>query len=108
MKVLFKSSLSIPRQRLVHLMQTIGFGRIEALRISDGEPVLDPAPRVIRKRKNTSASEPPRIAADDFALKSELVVFFRDFDLIRDGTILTIDVAHGLPILHEFEDLIDV
>lgn len=103
-----KQQLSPARQRLVDLMRELNFGTILNLRIVDGEPVLDPMPRVIRRRKNTNRCEPPRIAADDFALKSELVAFFRDFDLIRDGTILLIEVAHGLPIVHEFEDVINV
>lgn len=108
MKDIYLSSLSIPRQRLVYLLQSVGFGRIELLRIVDGEPVLDPMPRVIRRRKNSNRSEPPRIATDDFAIKSELVALFRDFDDIGNGTILSIEVAHGLPIIHEFEAVIDV
>ena len=43
-----KRSLSPARQRLVELMQEINFGRIEAFDVCGGEPVLEPAPRVLR------------------------------------------------------------
>lgn len=33
------------------MMQEINFGRIERLIIRDGQPVLDPAPRIIRDIK---------------------------------------------------------
>jgi hypothetical protein len=46
-----KSSLSDPQRRLVELMQRLNFGRIEDLIIRGGEPVFDPAPKVIQKVK---------------------------------------------------------
>ena len=39
-----KSSLSPARTRLVGLMQRLNFGRIDELRILDGEPLFDPPP----------------------------------------------------------------
>ena len=43
-----KRSISPARQRLIGLMQEIGFGRIENLDLVGGEPVFDPPPRVTR------------------------------------------------------------
>ena len=109
MKDTYLSTLSVPRRRLVRLLQIVGFGRVEHLRIARGEPCLDPLPRVIRRRKNGSREEQrPQIGASDFAVKRAWVSLFKDIDAIGDGTILSIEVAHGLPILHEFEDVIDV
>jgi hypothetical protein len=109
MKDIYLSSLSVPRQRLVRLLKYIGFGRVEHLRIAQSEPCLDPLPRVIRRRKNGGRDDTrPQMGTGDFAIKREWVSFFEDVDAIGNGTILSIEVAHGLPILHEFEDVIDV
>ena len=76
-----KSSLSEPRRWLVELMQRLGFGRIEGLRVRDGDPVLDPPPQVIREHKFGGENGPrPELAASDFALKAQVVELFREFD----------------------------
>ena len=46
-----KSSLSEPQRQLIELMQRLNFGRIEALHVQDGEPMFDPAPRIVQKVK---------------------------------------------------------
>jgi hypothetical protein len=104
-----RSQVSRNRQRLVLMMQRLCFGSIHNLKVSSGEPVLDPLPRVVRRRKNGGANQPrPQESASDFVLKREVVEFLQDLDAIGDGTILIIEVAHGLPIIHEFEDVIPV
>jgi len=104
-----KSNLSATRRRFVELLQRVVFGRVEALHIRDGEPVLEPPPRVIRRIKNGGCNSPRRQAdVSDFALKQEWVEFFNDLDAIGDGVILSIEVAHGLPIVYEFEDVIPI
>lgn len=104
-----KAHVSVARQRLISLMQRLCFGSIEGLRVAAGEPILDPLPRVVRRRKNGGANAPrPQVMSSDFVLKREWVDFFRDLDAIGDGVILLIEVAHGLPIIHEFEDVIRV
>lgn len=104
-----KGELTRPRQRLVSLAQYLVFGSIHNLRVVRGEPVLDPPPRTIRRRKNGGQNQPRgQVESQDFALKQEWVGFFRDLDEIGDGTILLIEVAHGLPLFHEFEDVIAV
>ena len=65
-----KSSLSDPQRRLVELMQTLNFGRIEDLIIRGGEPVFDPAPRVIQKVKIGGENGPrTELTCADFLLK---------------------------------------
>lgn len=104
-----KRHLSVARQRLAALMQRLSFGTIHNLQVRAGEPVLDPRPRTIRRKKNGGNNHPrPQAGASDFALKRELVEFFADVDAMGDGIVLLIEVAHGLPIIHEFEDVIDV
>ena len=65
-----KSSLSGSHRRLVELMQRLNFGRIEDLIVRDGEPVFDPAPKVIQKVKIGGENGPrPELSCEDFLLK---------------------------------------
>jgi len=104
-----KRHLSDARQRLVVLLQRVGFGAVHNLVVRSGEPVLDPPPLVRVRRKNGSVSPSrPSATTADFALKREWVDFFRDLDGIGDGVVQLIEVAHGLPIIHEFDTVISV
>jgi hypothetical protein len=98
-----KADLSRPRQELVELFQRINFGKIEHLRVSEGEPVLDPVPRVIETRK-MGASNGPRPEADlqGFCLKSQVIELFVAMDETGDGFV-SITVKHGLPFSVEIE-----
>ncbi len=104
-----KRSQSPARQRLVMLAQTQLFGTIHDLRFRGGEPVFDPPPRVIRRVKlgghNTAR---PQAAAADFALKQEWVEFFNHLDACVNGTVLVIEVAHGLPLFFENEQPVSI
>lgn len=93
-----KASLPEPRKRLIELMQSINFGRVEGLAIRAGDPVLDPLPRVVREIKFGGENGPrPELGASDFVLKSQVVELFRFFDQLGNGTIDAIEVKHGLP-----------
>jgi len=95
---LTKAALPEPRQRLVELMQAINFGRIEGLAVLDGDPVLDPPPRVIREVKFGGENGPrPELDAGNFLLKSQVVELFRHFDELGNGTIDVLEIKHGLP-----------
>jgi hypothetical protein len=98
-------SLSPARQRLVRLMQSINFGRIERMLVRAGEPVFDHAPRVVRTVK-LAADNGPRAecALKDFLAKRELVEFFEQLDRIDGGIIPCIEIRHGLPLLMEIEE----
>lgn len=102
-----KRQLSDTKQRLVVLLQNLCFGTVHDLRIRDGEPAFTPPPKVIRRVKvggqNTAR---PQAAAADFTLKQEWVDFFNHIEELRDGTILEIEVAHGLPLFFEVEQSI--
>lgn len=99
-----KSSLSEPQRRLVELMQSINFGRIENLHVRAGEPAFTPAPRVVRKVKIGSENGPrPEAACNDFWLKHQTIELFDAIAGVGDGQILTIEVKHGLPFSLEIE-----
>ena len=99
-----KSSLSDSHRRLVELMQRLNFGRIQNLVVRDGEPVFDPAPKVIQKVKIGGDNGPrPEISRDDFLLKKQTVELLEAISDLGDGTVLIIDVKHGLPFAVEIE-----
>jgi len=95
---LTKAGLPESRQRLVELMQTINFGRIERLPVQDGDPILDPPPRVIREVKFGGENGPrPESDAGNFLLKAQVIELFQHFDELGNGTIDVLEVKHGLP-----------
>lgn len=95
---LSKRRLSTWRSRLLELMQSINFGRIEKLLINGGEPVLDPRPVVVREIKFAGENGPrPELATTDFLLKQQVVELFAFFDQLQDGVIDVLEIKHGLP-----------
>lgn len=93
-----KMDLSPARRRLVELMQRLNFGRLEGLRVRNGEPFFDPTPRVIRSVKLGGDNGLRREASKaDFLIKAEVIELFNIFDQIGDGVVESIDVRHGLP-----------
>jgi hypothetical protein len=93
-----KASVSEPRRRLVELMQSINFGRVEGLAIRNQDPVLCPPPRVVREYKFGGENGPrPELGIGNFLLKQQVVDLFAFFDDFEDGTIDVLEVKHGLP-----------
>jgi hypothetical protein len=93
-----KASLSPARRRLLELFQQINFGRLEALVIRGGEPVLDPRPILVREHKFGSENGPrPELDVADFLLKQQVVELFEFFDQLQDGLIDVLEIKHGLP-----------
>ena len=95
---LTKTALTGPQQRLVELMQAVNFGRVEDIVVRDGDPVLDPMPRVVREVKFGAENGPrPERDAGDFLLKAQVIELFRHLDLLSDGVVEVLEVKHGLP-----------
>jgi hypothetical protein len=93
-----KASLTAPRRRLLESMQRLNFGRIEGLEIRNGEPVFQPAPRIIQDIKIGGENGPrPELNIDDFALKSAVIELFDHLSRIGDGTLESIEVKYGMP-----------
>jgi len=102
---LSKQNLSACRAILLKIMQNVNFGRIERLVIRNGEPVLDPSPRILREIKFCSENGPrPELRIDDFILKAHVVELFDCFDHLLDGRIDLIEIKHGLPFRMIVED----
>lgn len=96
--MMLKSTQSMPRQRLLALMQRLNFCRIQQLQILRGDPVFDPPPAVFHELKIGGHNDPRvEIHLRDFTLKQAHVELFQHFDEIKDGTIDELEVRFGLP-----------
>jgi hypothetical protein len=92
------AALSPGRKDLVQLMQRLNFGRIEGLEIRNGEPVFEPAPRIIQDIKIGGENGPrPELAREDFALRSQVTELFDHLTRLDHGVVTVIEVKHGLP-----------
>ena len=101
-----KSTLSAPRATLIEWMQRLDFGTIERLTIRNGEPILDPPPRVIRDVKFCGENGPrPESDLDDFVLKAQVRDLLAHFDSVGNGTICSLEVKHGLPFRMQVEEV---
>lgn len=99
-----KSSLLLSQRRLLEVMQKLNFGRIEDLQVRAGEPVFSPAPRIVQKLKIGGENGPrPEIACEDFWLKSQVIELLEAIASLGDGSVLAIEVKHGLPFSVEIE-----
>lgn len=104
-----KAALTPARKRLVELMQKVNFGRILGLGLKDGDPILDPPPRVIREIKIGGENGPRHeIESDNFTLKSQALELFAHLDQLENGTVMMIDIKHGLPFLITVEGTVQV
>ncbi len=100
-----KAALSPARRRLLELMQKLNFGRLQGLAVRGGEPVFDPPPRVLREVKFRGENGPRReLHARDFLLKSEVVGLLKELTRLRDGTVESIEIKHGVPFLLRVEE----
>ena len=93
-----KSSLTTNRQKLLRAMQRNLFCSIETV-VSGGEPCFDPSVFKITREIKLGIDGPVRPTAEesDFGLKRAVTDLFEHFDLLSDGTAVTIEVRHGLP-----------
>ena len=99
--------LSPTERSFVTLLQQLGFGHLESVKIRRGALVLDPGPTVVKVMKFGAAdSQPPTDGSAAFELKkamTELVEYIRGVDY---GEIRCLEVRHGLPFSMEVEQRI--
>jgi len=95
-----RSVITLPpsTRRLIRLMQTLNFGRIDGLVVRDGQPVLDPPPEILREVKFGGENGPrPEATIEDFLLKSQVIEFIDQLSRLGDGIVESLEVRHGLP-----------
>ena len=101
-----KSSLSPSQQKLLTEMQRINYGRIEGLPVRDGQPVMDPPPRIVREIKFSGENGPrPESAKADFALKVQVLELLAQLEAMGDGVIPCIEIQRGLPFRMTVEEV---
>lgn len=101
-----KADLSPAGVRLVELMQGMNFGRIFDLAVRNGQPVMDPPPRVIREIKFGGDNGPrPEAAKSDFTLKAQVRDLFAQMEALGDGVIPCIEIQRGLPFRMTVEEV---
>jgi hypothetical protein len=90
--------LSLARRELVALMSRLQHGTIERFRLANGEPILDPAPRLVYELQigRTNGSGAPRTSSA-FSLKAPVVELLDLFTRVRDAQVAWLEVRHGLP-----------
>jgi hypothetical protein len=89
------TSLGVAQKRLLTLMRSICFGRIEGLQIRCGQPVLDPPPRIIREIKlGSTDNQSNKSDYQEMRQVRELIALFQQ---IGDGVVDCIEIRHGLP-----------
>jgi hypothetical protein len=95
---LTKNLVSRPRQRLIELMQSVNFGRLEHVRVADGEPRLPSLTHVIREVKFGGENGiRPESQCSDFTLKGPVVEMLQYFDRLGNCHIDVLEIKHGLP-----------
>lgn len=95
-----KNQISTHRFALVELLSELRFGRIDALVIRDGEPILDPPTVVLRTAKFGAGGEPaPRPQpGTPGTLPRHFTELFAFFDGLQNACAVEIVVQEGLPI----------
>ena len=73
--------------------------------VRNGDPVLDPMPRIVRHIRFPRSAKPrPDASAEDFTLKAAAREFFEYLDQVENGKLKQVKVYDGLPSLVEVED----
>jgi hypothetical protein len=92
------STLSLARQALVRLCQTLNRGTIEGLDVRQAEPMFNSPPVVLKDIKLDADEGPrPELALNDFVLSGEAVRLMKLLDGMESGSIRHIEVRAGIP-----------
>ncbi|HRQ76178.1 MAG TPA: hypothetical protein PK098_09700 [Phycisphaerales bacterium] len=95
-----KRHLSSNRARLIEKMQRLNFGQIANIPIRNGDPALDPFPKVTREVKFGGDNKSrPESELGDFTLKKQVQEFIEELDRVGNGMIEVLIIKHGLPFL---------
>jgi hypothetical protein len=90
--------LSLPRQALVRMCQTVNHGQIKELHVRDSEPVYDPPPLLVFDTKLNRDDNPrPELELADFELRADVLRLMAQLDRAESGVFQRIEVQAGLP-----------
>ena len=96
--MVFLSELPEARACLIRTLQELHYGRIEGLIVRDGQPILDPMPRIVAEHKfGGDHGLPAEVERADFALRKQVTDLCQRLDQLGDGVIEVLTVKDGLP-----------
>src|SRR5947209_8107857 len=96
-KPLRLSEVSLRRQQLIRVCQTLGFGQVRDLTVQAADPVLKSAKLLSDERLDKPDEPRSEIGLSDFVLCQEWCRLLARLDQIRDGVIERIEVRAGIP-----------
>ena len=106
MKRLISTRDLLPSElRFVAELRALAFGRIERIRIQNGELLLNPRSAFIRDIKFGSKEEggtKPSVPKE-FALKNQVIEFFTYVRSVSSGEIHSLEIRDGIPIFARVE-----
>jgi hypothetical protein len=97
-----RDDLSAAQCWLVQLMSEYAFGRIENLRVEDGQPVPDQQTRIVRSaRLGANDTEPKSVLVADYELGKSVLDMFAELARLENGVVGRIEFRYGEPCLIE-------
>lgn len=90
-------------RRFLAEMQAVWYGRVENLRIQDGELVLDPWPASIRDIRFGSTEKAKKPVPTDFLLKVHVIEFVTFVRSVSVGEIRSLEIRDGVPVFARVE-----
>ena len=101
------TTITPAKRRLLQVMQEVYFGRIDGLVVRDGEPIFDPAPKVVREIKFGGDNGPKPIIINRALFdKPQIAELFEHLAQISEGVIQSLEVQRGLPFRMRIEESI--
>jgi len=101
-----KQSLHESQRGLLAVFQRVRYGRLPRLRVRGGLPDLAGgvhAVQTVKVRGDNDAH--PAAAAGDFALRAEVVEFFRLLEGLGEGEVTDVEIRDGLPFMFKVDRL---
>jgi hypothetical protein len=99
-------NISAERRLLLEFLRSIRNGRIEGLQIRAGEPLLDPAPTIVRDVRLGRPTEPsPDITIESLMALRPVAEMFDFFGKRRYCDVVLLEVKEGVPVRMEVREL---
>jgi hypothetical protein len=98
------TNLTPAKRWLVQRIHQTYYGTMHNLIIRDGEPVIDPPPKIKQTYKLGSKRVKRITVSPEFVLKEQHLELLEFMESKRNVTIVTLSIQDGLPFLVEWED----